>query len=136
ALSGRGYSVDVDFLTPNVMFGNVTIGKTALQGTLVIDSGADVRAIDSYLRLGDVFSITAGRSLKLNPLQSAPITLQFRPRQPQTYYDTLCIFDEGCYETKCIPVEGTGVFDAFSFDPPYLDLANVIGCKSGTGSIR
>jgi hypothetical protein len=135
ALIGRGYSVDVDFLTPNIFFGNVTIGKTAQQSTTVVDSGADPRAIDSYLRVGDVFTITGGRSIKLNPLQTAPITLQFRPRQSQTYYDTLCIFDEGCYETKCMPVEGTGVFDAFQFDPPYLDLANVIGCQSGSGAI-
>jgi len=135
ALSGRGYSVDVDFLTPNILFGNVTIGKTAQQSTTVVDSGADPRVIDSYLRAGDVFSIIAGRTLSLNPLQTAPIKVEFRPREPKTYYDTLCIFDEGCFETKCMPVEGTGVFDAFQFDPPYLDIASVVGCQSRTETI-
>ncbi len=135
ALTGRGFSVDVDFLTPAVLFGNVTIGKSATQTATIIDSGADFRNMDSYLRMGDVFSITAGRVLKINPKQMLPINVQFRPRQPQTYYDTLCIFDEGCYETKCIPIEGTGVFQAFSFTPPYLDLPNIVGCRAGSGII-
>lgn len=134
-LSGSGYSVDVDFLTPQISFGNVTIGKTAQQSTQIIDSGVDPRNIDSYLRVGDVYTIVAGKSYNISPGQTKPITLQFRPRQPQTYYDTLCIFDEGCYETKCIPVVGTGVFNAFSFDPPYLDLPNIVGCRSGNGTI-
>ena len=134
-LTGRGYSVDVDFLTPDILFGNVTIGKTAQQAAQIIDSGTDLRKMDSYLRMGDVFTITGGRSLTINPNQIDPITVQFRPRQPITYYDTLCIFDEGCYETKCIPVEGTGIFNAFSFDPPYLDLTNIVGCQSGEGTI-
>lgn len=135
ALTGKGYSVDVDFLTSQVNFGNVTIGKTATQTADVHDSGVDARSIDAYLRMGDVFSITGGRVMKLSPKQTLPVTLQFRPRQVQTYYDTLCIFDEGCYETKCIPVQGTGFFNAFSFNPPYLDLQNVIGCGSAQGSI-
>ncbi|HET6401156.1 MAG TPA: choice-of-anchor D domain-containing protein [Candidatus Kapabacteria bacterium] len=134
-LSGSGYSVDVDFLSPQVAFGNVTIGKTAVQTVQIVDSGVDPRAIDDYLKMGDVFTIVGGNSYKLNPGQQAPITIQFRPRQPITYYDTLTIFDEGCYQTKSIPVQGTGVFQAFSFNPPYLDLAGVVGCSSGTGTI-
>ncbi len=135
ALSGSGYSVDVDFLSPQVAFGNVTIGKTAQQTVQIADSGVDPRAIDSYLKMGDVFTIVAGQSYKLNPGAQAPITLQFRPRQPITYYDTLVIFDEGCYQTKSIPVVGTGVFQAFSFTPSYLDLTGIVGCSSGSGTI-
>ena len=135
ALAGSGYSVDVDFLSPQVAFGNVTIGKTAQQSVNIIDSGADPRAIDGYLKMGDVFTIVGGKSYKLNPGQQAPITIQFRPRQPITYYDTLVIFDEGCYQTKSIPVQGTGIFQAFQFTPSYLDLTGVVGCASGTGTI-
>jgi len=135
SLAGSGYSVDVDFLSPQVAFGNVTIGKTAQQTVQIIDSGVDSRAIDSYLKMGDVFTIVAGRSYKMSPGEQEPITIQFRPRQPITYYDTLTIFDEGCYQTKSIPVQGTGVFQAFSFSPPYLDLTGVAGCRSGTGTI-
>ncbi len=135
ALKGDGYSVDVDFLTPQVNFGNVTIGKTATQSAEIIDSGAGSRNIDSYLKIGDVFTIVAGTSYAINPGQTEPITIQFRPRQPITYYDTLAIFDEGCYEVKTIPIQGTGIFQAFKFTPSYLDLTGVIGCSSETGTI-
>jgi hypothetical protein len=135
ALKGDGYSVDVDFLTPQVNFGNVTIGKTATQSAEIIDSGAGSRNIDSYLKIGDVFTIVAGTSYDISPGQTEPITIQFRPRQPITYYDTLSIFDEGCFEVKSIPVQGTGIFQAFQFTPSYLDLTGVIGCSSETGTI-
>ncbi len=135
ALKGDGYSVDVDFLTPQVNFGNVTIGKTAQQSAEIIDSGAGQRNIDSYLKIGDVFTIVAGGSYNISPGQTEPITIQFRPRQPITYYDTLSIFDEGCYEVKSIPIQGTGIFEAFQFTPSYLDLTGVIGCSSETGPI-
>ncbi|MDP4233194.1 MAG: choice-of-anchor D domain-containing protein [Bacteroidota bacterium] len=134
-LSGRGYSVDVEFLTPAVNFGPVTIGKSAQQNADLIDSGTDVRNLDAYLRMGDVFTVTGGRTLHLSSHQTLPVQLTFRPRQTQMYYDTLCVFDEGCYETKCIPVSGMGTFQAFSFNPSYLDISNVIGCGSETGSI-
>jgi Concanavalin A-like lectin/glucanases superfamily len=135
ALTGNGYSVDVDFLTPQVNFGNVTIGKTAQQSAEIIDSGAGSRNIDSYLKIGDVFTIVAGGSYDIAPGQTEPITIQFRPRQPITYYDTLSIFDEGCYEVKSIPIQGTGIFQAFQFTPSYLDLTGVIGCSSESGTI-
>ncbi len=134
-LSGAGYSVDVDFLTPQVNFGNVTIGKTAQQSAEIVDSGTGKRNIDSYLKVGDVFTIVAGGSYDIAPGQTEPITIQFRPRQPITYYDTLSIFDEGCYEVKSIPIQGTGIFQAFQFTPSYLDLTGVIGCSSETGTI-
>ncbi len=134
-LKGDGYSVDVDFLTPQVNFGNVTIGKTALQSAVIVDSGAGSRTIDSYLKVGDVFTIVAGGSYTISPGQQEPITIQFRPRQPITYYDTLSIFDEGCYEVKSIPIQGTGIFQAFSFTPSYLNLTGVVGCSSETGTI-
>src|SRR5581483_8089533 len=135
ALSGKGYSVDVDFLTPQVNFGNVTIGKTAVQTANIVDSGADPRTVDAYLHMGDVFTIVAGRTDALASGQTVPITVQFRPRQPITYYDTLSIFDEGCYEVKSIPVQGTGIFQAFSFNPPFLELDNVVGCSSASRTI-
>jgi len=134
-LKGAGYSVDVDFLTPQVAFGNVTIGKSAKQSAQIIDSGAGSRNIDSYLKIGDVFTIVAGKSYNIAPGQTEPITIQFRPRQLKTYYDTLSIFDEGCFEVKSIPVQGTGIFQAFQFTPSYLDLTGVVGCASESGTI-
>jgi hypothetical protein len=135
ALTGSGYSVDVDFLTPQVNFGNVTIGKVGTQSAEIIDSGAGSRNIDSYLKIGDYFTIVAGGSYNILPGQTEPIKIQFRPRSIGTFYDTLSIFDEGCYEVKSIPIQGTGIFQAFSFDPPYLELSGVVGCASASGTI-
>ena len=136
-LAGKGYSVDVDFLTPPPMnFGPVTIGKTFTKSATIIDSGQNTRSIASYLHIGDVFTIIAGGSYNIAPGQTEPITILFRPRQPITYYDTLSIFDEGCYQVKSIPIQGTGIFQAFQFTPSYLDLSGVVGCASGSGPIQ
>ncbi|HEY3876045.1 MAG TPA: choice-of-anchor D domain-containing protein [Candidatus Kapabacteria bacterium] len=136
ALTGKGYSVDVDFLTPPpINFGPVTIGKTSQLAVQAVDSGPGTRNIDSYLHIGDVFTIIGGKSFAIAPNQQLPITILFRPRQPITYYDTLSIFDEGCYEVKSIPIQGTGIFKAFQFTPSYLDLTGVVGCASESGPI-
>lgn len=128
-VTGRGISVDVAFTSSVVAFGNVTIGKAGTQTVDVTNRGLDQRRMSAYLKVGDVFRITAGRTFTISPNQTLPITLEFRPREQQTYYDTLCIFDEQCYGTYCIPINGSGVFDALAFSPPYLALENVPGCK-------
>jgi hypothetical protein len=134
-LTGRGFSVDVDFLVSSLNFGSITVGKIGNQIATVKDNGTDPRTMSAYLKVGDVFTITGGKSFGIAPGQTQDISLAFRPREPKTYYDTLCIFDQGCYETNCIPIEGTGFFEAFSFDPPFLELPNVVGCQSKKGTI-
>lgn len=135
-LTGRGISVDVSFNSSLVGFGNVTVGKTQNQTVSVTNNGRDTRSMSAYLKVGDVFSIVSGGNFVIAPGQSVSIGLQFRPREPKVYYDTLCIFDNQCYQTICVPVTGTGVFDALSFEPPYLRLENVIGCQCRTDTIR
>lgn len=134
-LTGRGYSVDVDFLQAAMSFGSVTVGKIGTQTVGVKDNGTDPRTMSAYLKVGDVFAITSGRTFGIAPGQTQNITVSFRPREPKPYYDTLCIFDQGCYQTTCIPIDGNGIFQAFSFDPPFLELANVVGCQSKQGTI-
>lgn len=126
--TGTGISVDVDFVTTNVLFGNVSIGKVGTQTATVICNGKDPRRMSAYLKVGDVFSITGGKSFTINPGQTQNITTTFRPREPKTYYDTLCIFDEQCYGTVCIPISGTGVFEQLSFTPSFVSTQNVLGC--------
>ncbi len=133
--TGTGISVDVKFNSAVVGFGNVTIGKTAQQSPTVTNIGKDGRSMSSYLKVGDVFTIAAGASFGLAPNQTAAVTLQFRPRQAITYYDTLCVFDKQCFGTICIPVSGTGVFDQLEFSPAYLNIQNVTGCQCRTDSI-
>lgn len=133
--TGTGISVDVAFLTPNVLFGNITIGKVGNQTATVKNTGTDPRNMSSYLKVGDVFSITGGKSFGIGPGQTANIQLQFRPREKKTYYDTLCIFDLQCYGTICIPISGTGVFEQLEFVPPFMNIANVLGCECRSDSI-
>jgi len=128
-LHGRGISVDVAFNAALVGFGSVRIGTTGSQTATVTNNGLDTRRMSAYLKVGDVFTITSNRTFVITPGQSIPIGLGFRPREPITYYDTLCVFDEECFQTICIPVSGTGSFDALSFSPAYLRQENVVGCQ-------
>ncbi|HYM19477.1 MAG TPA: choice-of-anchor D domain-containing protein [Candidatus Kapabacteria bacterium] len=133
--TGTGISVDVKFDQPSVAFGNVTIGKTAQQNTTVTSTGVDPRTMSAYLEVGDVFSIVSGTTFNIAPGQTITMTLQFRPRQAITYYDTLVIFDRQCYGTLKIPVSGTGVFDQLQFTPDFLDIEGVMGCVCRTDTI-
>ncbi len=135
-LTGRGISVDVSFNGALVGFGNVTIGKTQGQGVSVTNNGRDARGMAAYLKVGDVFSIVSGGAFAISPGQTVQVGVEFRPREPRTYYDTLCVFDNQCYQTICIPISGTGVFDALVFDPPYLNMENIIGCQCRTDTIQ
>lgn len=135
-LSGRGISVDVQFDSTIVAFGNVGVGKSARISTPVSCFGKDPRRMSSYLKVGDVFRIVANRSFSINPNQTIQITLEFRPREPKVYYDTLCIFDEQCYGTLCIPITGTGVFEQLQFTPPFVNIQNVVGCECKEDSVQ
>jgi hypothetical protein len=134
-LAGVGISVDVGFDQPNILFGNVTIGKFKQITVTVTNHGKDSRPMSTYLKVGDVFAIVAGKSFTINPGETKSITVEFRPRELKTYPDTLCLFDQGCYQSVCIPITGTGVFDQLSFTPPFLRMDNVIGCKCQTDTV-
>ncbi len=134
-LTGTGISVDVNFNSALVAFGNVSIGKVGVQTTNVTCVGKDKRVMSAYLKVGDVFSITANKNFTIDPGQTLGIGLAFRPREGITYVDTLCIFDQQCFGTICIPITGTGTFEGLSFTPPFLNIQNVTGCDCKTDSI-
>jgi hypothetical protein len=134
-LSGRGISVDFTFNQALLTYGNVTIGKTRQLTATVTNNGKDPRDLASYLKVGDVFTIIAGKSFTLQPGQTGTITVEFRPRELKNYVDTLAVFDEGCYSTIEIPITGTGVFQDLSFTPPFLPITDVIGCQCQTDTI-
>lgn len=133
-LTGRGIDVDYGYDRGLIGFGNVTVGKASQQSVNIINRG-DPRRLSAYLKIGDVFRIVSPRSFSLGKGESSTITVEFRPREAITYVDTLCVFDEQCYSTQCIPIDGTGVFDALSFTPSYLSFSNVIGCVCKVDSV-
>jgi hypothetical protein len=135
-LSGTGISVDVEFKDKLADFGNVTIGKSKQLGVDVTNKGEDMRTMSAYLKVGDVFSIISPATFTINPNGgTAQVRLEFRPREPKRYYDTLCLFDQQCFQTICIPITGVGVFEDLSFNPPYINLQNVLGCECKTATI-
>ncbi len=134
--TGTGISVDVAFTTPNVLFGNVSIGKSSTQIATAKNNGTDPRNMASYLKVGDVFTITAGKTFGIGPGNTANISIEFRPREAKKYYDTLCIFDLQCYGTFCIPIEGDGVFEKLEFRPAFLDIENVLGCECRIDTVQ
>ncbi len=135
AVTGYGINVDNGFDQPSIDFGNVTIGLTSQLTRTAFNNGDDA-GFTTYLKVGDVFRISSARGFALNTGATRPVTVEFRPREAITYYDTLCLYDRTCYTTTCIPISGTGVFDALEFDPPYSLMENVIGCEIGYDTIR
>ena len=122
------------FNDANLAFGDITIGQTARLSSTAFNNG-DAARFTAYLKVGDVFRITSGRGFQLNTGATNPVSVEFRPREAVTYYDTLCIFDQRCFTTTCIPISGTGVFDALEFDPPFSLIENVVGCECGRDTI-
>ena len=134
AVTGYGINVDNGFDDPSLDFGNVTIGKTTSMTTNAFNRGDNAR-FTVYLKVGDVFRITSARGFQLNNGDTQPVTVEFRPREAVTYYDTLCLFDQQCFTTTCIPISGTGVFDALEFEPPFSLIENIVGCECGRDTI-
>ncbi|MGE3802327.1 MAG: choice-of-anchor D domain-containing protein, partial [Candidatus Kapaibacterium sp.] len=128
AVKGYGINVDNGFDQPSINFGNVTVGKTTQRTVNAFNNGDNAR-FTAYLKVGDAFRITSAKSFQMNTGGTQPVTVEFRPREAITYYDTLCIFDQQCLGTTCIPISGTGVFDALSFDPAFVLLEDVVGCQ-------
>ncbi len=133
-VTGYGFVVDNGFDQPNLNFGNVTIGKTSQQSVNAYNNGDPAR-FTAYLKVGDAFRISSGKSFQLGTGQTQGVTVEFRPREEITYYDTLCIFDQQCFGTSCIPISGTGVFDALAFDPSFVALEDVVGCQCKSDTV-
>ncbi|MBL7997131.1 MAG: choice-of-anchor D domain-containing protein [Candidatus Kapabacteria bacterium] len=137
AYTGTGRDNDVEFSTQNVDFGNVIVGKdSTIKVTFINRSTTDVMNISFYMKKGDVFIFPGAKSASLAPGQSTTIDLTFRPVDSITYIDELCLFEQRCFTTQCIPVRGKGIIERFSFSPLYMRTENVVGCSSREDSIE
>ncbi|MBL7974312.1 MAG: hypothetical protein JNJ85_05340, partial [Candidatus Kapabacteria bacterium] len=134
--SGRGLDNDVTFSTPQVEFGNVVVGKqSTLPVTFTNNSTTDVMNISFYLKQGDVFVFPGAKTASLSPGQSKTINVTFRPVDAIDYNDELCLFEQRCFTTHCIPVHGKGYIERFKFDSTIMNIKNVISCKDSVGHI-
>jgi hypothetical protein len=130
-VSGRGNAVEVRITPSAVNFGNVIVGQ---QGTstarLSNPSTEDTLRILVFLRRGDNFFLTGGRTFTLAPGASVNVPLTFRPSADSTYTDDLCISEQRCFFTTCATLTGRGVQTTFRFDSVLTRIDGVLGCAT------
>jgi hypothetical protein len=128
-VSGRGNAFEVSITPRAVNFGNVVVGQ---QGTstprITNPSAEDTLRVVVYLKRGDNFFLTGGRSFTLPPLASVNIPIAFRPSADSLFADDLCVSEQRCFFTTCASVQGRGIQQVFRFDSVVTRLDGVLGC--------
>lgn len=135
--SGRGLDNDVQFSTGAIDFGNVIVGQEARRDVVLRNnSTTDVMTVALFLKRGEEF-ILLQRNLQIAPQQTRTLSnvVAFRPTDALDYTDTLCLFEQRCYMTACIPVHGRGIIERFRYEPPILRIERVLTCDSNTATI-
>lgn len=128
--TGRGLDNDVEFSVDSLDFGNVVVGKQkTLPVTFHNKSTTDNMNITFYLKRGDEYIFPGAKTASLGPGQIKTINVTFMPTDSIWYFDQLCLFEQRCFTTQCIPVKGRGIIENFRFDPLVMRIQNVIGCR-------
>ncbi|MFW6276503.1 MAG: choice-of-anchor D domain-containing protein, partial [Bacteroidota bacterium] len=131
----RGFFSDVDFLDTLVDFGDVMVGQESVRQVEVINKSPDPLKLSVYLKKGDAYFLRGAKILNLGPGQTGSVDLTFKPSEPLEYFDEICIFDQRCYESRCIPVRGRGYTETFLYEPYVMETGNVIGCQSSRDTL-
>lgn len=136
--TARGLDNDVEFTSAGIDFGNVIVGQEVRRDIILRNnSTTDVLTVSLYLKRGEEF-VLLQRNLQIAPQQTRTLTaaLAFRPTDALDYYDTLCLFEQRCYMTACIPVHGRGIIERFRYEPSVLRIERVLSCDSSTGIVE
>lgn len=136
--TARGLDKDVEFAAASIDFGNVIVGQEARRDIVLRNnSTTDALTVSLYLKRGDEF-VLLQRNIQIPPQQTRTLTnmLAFRPTDALDYTDTLCLFEQRCYMTSCIPVHGRGIIERFRYDPPVLRIDRVLSCDSSMAIIE
>ena len=129
-VKGEGKAVEAEFSAPNISFGNVVVGQEGQMSVDIINNSDQSVRLSLYLKRGEAFFFTGARIVNIAPNSSITVPIIFRPAEAKYYEDELCFFDTDCYQSRCIPLDGTGVIDRFKFEPIIMETGNVIGCES------
>lgn len=129
-VKGRAIDTKLDFKVTSVDFGNTVVGQEKVINVDVTNQGNEKIVVQFYLKSGSVFFLTGNRSLSLDPNQTASFPITFRPISDSLYLDEVCYFEVRCFESKCIPIKGKGVYERFLFEPEEMRTENVIACGS------
>jgi hypothetical protein len=136
AMSGTGYEAKVEWLTTLADFGNVIVGQEKTITVTARNNAPDDIRVSFYPESGQVFFLTGAKAVtiaKNGGTASIPIT--FRPLKDSMYLDNLCLFEQKCFNTVCLPVQGRGILETFKFEPIVMETQNVVGCQSALDTL-
>ncbi len=129
-VSGRGYEAKVEWSTNLADFGNVIVGQEKTITVTAKNTAPDDLRVSFYPKSGEVFFLTGAKSVNIPSGQTVSIPITFRPLKDSLYIDELCLFEQRCYTTDCIPIQGRGIIETFKYDPIVMRTDNVVGCQS------
>ncbi|MCX6147901.1 MAG: choice-of-anchor D domain-containing protein, partial [Candidatus Kapabacteria bacterium] len=129
-VKGRAIDTKLDFKVTSVDFGNTVVGQEKTLNVDVTNLGNEQINVQFYLKSGSAFFLTGTRSLTLVPNQTSSFPITFRPISDTLYLDEVCYFEVKCFESKCIPIKGKGVYERFLFEPEEMRVESVIACGS------
>ncbi len=134
-VSGRGYEAKVEWSTNLADFGNVIVGQEKTITVIAKNTAPDDLRVSFYPKSGEVFFLTGAKSVTIPSGQTVSIPITFRPIKDSMYIDELCLFEQRCFTTDCIPIQGRGVIETFKYEPIVMRTDNVIGCQSALDTL-
>ena len=135
-VKGRGYVADLSFTVDSVDFGDVIVGKERTMTINLTNKSEDPLDLYLYLRKGKVFFLVSSRTLRIEPGKTATVRVSARPLIDSVYLDELCFFETRCNTSGCVKLRVRGVYERFRFEPPLMQVLNVVGCSFRDDSLK
>lgn len=135
-VKGRGYVADLSFTVDSVDFGDVIVGKERTMTINLTNRSEDPLDLYLYLRKGKVFFLVSSRTLKIDPGKTVNVRVSARPLIDSVYFDELCFFETRCNTSGCVKLRVRGVYERFKFEPPLMQVLNVVGCSYRDDSLK
>ena len=129
-IKGIGYDAAISFATPSVDFSTVIVGQESTLNVQIKNESDDPLAASIYLKQGDPFYLTGAKSINIPPNSTRTFPMTFRPAIAGTFKDEVCIYENSCFQSFCVPVTGKAIVQRFSFIPEIMELRNVLGCQT------
>ena len=61
--------------------------------------------------------------------------MTFVPTDTLLHTDEICIYENSCYQSKCITIKGKGYIDLFDFIPEIMKLEKILACENKDGTL-
>lgn len=127
-VTGYGYEADVNFTTTTANAGSCIVGQEKTFTVDVTNKAPDPIRASFYFEKGEAFFDITPKNANIPSGGTITLTITFRPYLDSLYTDKLCVFEQRCFSTSCIPLTGKGILETFKFEPAVMRTENVIGC--------